>query len=211
MPRARPRPPSRSTGPVPQAHPRSWRPPGRRAAAAPPNLVASGWGSRGRRTWAPPGRSWRGPRAPLVEPGMPVHGASFGGDGGVALPSEPEPEDAVWRRRSSQSAVCAWVEGMRGASRSSRRRGQILSGWVPDIGSCWLSQAGIAAGSTITVGQRAVCFPDGQFFAARPHSGRRPVGPADAPASLLLTAGLAPQQIPPGVGARAASWPVRVA
>ena len=65
---------------------------------------------------------------------------------------------------SSQSAVCAWVEGMRGASRSSRRRGQILSGWVPDIGSCWLSRAGIAVGSTITVGQRAVCFPDGQFF-----------------------------------------------
>jgi len=65
---------------------------------------------------------------------------------------------------SSQSAVCAWVEGMRGASRSSRRRGQILSGWVPDIGSCSLSRAGIAVGSTITVGQRAVCFPDGQFF-----------------------------------------------
>jgi transcriptional regulator with XRE-family HTH domain len=42
-------------------------------------------------------------------------------------------------------------------------------------------------------------FPDGQFFLPlHAHtSGQRPVDPADAPASLLLTAGLAPQQIPP--------------
>ena len=36
--------------------------------------------------------------------------------------------------------------------------------------------------------------------------GQRPVDPADALVSLLLTAGLAPQQIPPGVEARAARW-----
>ena len=47
-------------------------------------------------------------------------------------------------------------------------------------------------------------FPDGQFFLPlHAHTpGQRPVYPADALASLLLTAGLAPQQIPPGVEAR---------
>jgi tetratricopeptide (TPR) repeat protein/transcriptional regulator with XRE-family HTH domain len=54
----------------------------------------------------------------------------------------------------------------------------------------------------------AATFPDGQFFLPlHAHTpGQRPVGPADALGSLLLTAGLAPQQIPPGVEARAARW-----
>jgi DNA-binding SARP family transcriptional activator/Tfp pilus assembly protein PilF len=51
-------------------------------------------------------------------------------------------------------------------------------------------------------------FPDGQFFlplyAHTP--GQRPVEPADALASLLLTAGVPAPQIPPGVEARAARW-----
>jgi len=56
-------------------------------------------------------------------------------------------------------------------------------------------------------------FPDGQFFLPlHAHTpGQRPVDPADALASLLLTAGLAPQQIPPGVEARAARWRGQVA
>jgi DNA-binding SARP family transcriptional activator len=51
-------------------------------------------------------------------------------------------------------------------------------------------------------------FPDGQYFLPlHGHTpGQRPVDPADALASLLLTAGLAPQQIPPGLQARAARW-----
>jgi DNA-binding SARP family transcriptional activator len=54
----------------------------------------------------------------------------------------------------------------------------------------------------------AAGFPDGQFFLPlHAHTpGQRPVDPADALASLLLTAGLAPQQIPPGVEPRAARW-----
>src|SRR5262249_41906396 len=54
----------------------------------------------------------------------------------------------------------------------------------------------------------APSFPDGQFFLPlHAHTpGQRPVGPADALASLLLTAGLAAQQIPPGLEARAARW-----
>jgi DNA-binding SARP family transcriptional activator/tetratricopeptide (TPR) repeat protein len=51
-------------------------------------------------------------------------------------------------------------------------------------------------------------FPDGQIFLPlHAHTpGQRPVDPADALASLLLTAGLGAQQIPPGLEARAARW-----
>jgi tetratricopeptide (TPR) repeat protein len=51
-------------------------------------------------------------------------------------------------------------------------------------------------------------FPDGQFFLPlHAHTaGRRPVDPADALASLLLTAGVPAQLIPPGLEARAGRW-----
>jgi tetratricopeptide (TPR) repeat protein/transcriptional regulator with XRE-family HTH domain len=59
----------------------------------------------------------------------------------------------------------------------------------------------------------APAFPDGQFFLPlHAHTaGQRPVDPADALASLLLTAGVAPEQIPPGVAGRAARWRGQVA
>ena len=61
--------------------------------------------------------------------------------------------------------------------------------------------------------QLAAGFPDGQFFLPlHAHTrGQRPVDPADALASLLLTAGVAAQQIPPGLEARAARWRDHVA
>ena len=51
-------------------------------------------------------------------------------------------------------------------------------------------------------------FPDGQFFLPlyAHTAGQRPVDPADALASLLLTAGVAAAAIPPGMEARAARW-----
>jgi tetratricopeptide (TPR) repeat protein/transcriptional regulator with XRE-family HTH domain len=51
-------------------------------------------------------------------------------------------------------------------------------------------------------------FPDGQYFVPlHAHTpGQRPVEPADALASLLLTAGVATQRIPPGPEARAGLW-----
>jgi tetratricopeptide (TPR) repeat protein/transcriptional regulator with XRE-family HTH domain len=51
-------------------------------------------------------------------------------------------------------------------------------------------------------------FPEGQFFLPlHGHTpGQRPVDPADALASLLLTAGLSSPQIPPGLEARAGRW-----
>jgi tetratricopeptide (TPR) repeat protein/transcriptional regulator with XRE-family HTH domain len=56
-------------------------------------------------------------------------------------------------------------------------------------------------------------FPDGQFFLPlHAHTpGQQPVDPADALASLLLTAGVPAQQIPPGLEARAARWRDQVA
>ena len=54
----------------------------------------------------------------------------------------------------------------------------------------------------------APSFPDGQFFLPlHAHTpGQPPVDPADALASLLLTAGVGAQQIPPGLEARAGRW-----
>jgi tetratricopeptide (TPR) repeat protein len=51
-------------------------------------------------------------------------------------------------------------------------------------------------------------FPDGQIF-LRMHAhtaGQRPVDPAEALATLLLSTGVAPQRIPPGLDARSALW-----
>ena len=61
--------------------------------------------------------------------------------------------------------------------------------------------------------QLAERFPDGQFFLPlHGHTpGRWPVDPADALVSLLLTAGVPAQLIPPGVEARAARWRDHVA
>ena len=56
-------------------------------------------------------------------------------------------------------------------------------------------------------------FPDGQFFLPlHAHTpGQQPVDPADALASLLLTAGVPAQHIPPGLEARASRWRDHVA
>jgi tetratricopeptide (TPR) repeat protein/transcriptional regulator with XRE-family HTH domain len=59
----------------------------------------------------------------------------------------------------------------------------------------------------------AASFPDGQFFLPlHAHTaGQRPVDPADALASLLLTAEVPAAQIPPGMQARAGRWRDQVA
>ena len=59
----------------------------------------------------------------------------------------------------------------------------------------------------------AASFPDGQFFLPlHAHTpGQRPVEPADALASLLLTAAVPAPQVPPDLEARAALWRDRVA
>jgi hypothetical protein len=62
--------------------------------------------------------------------------------------------------------------------------------------------------TTLAVHRLTGSFPDGQFFLPlHAHTaGRRPVSPADALASLLLAGGVAVQQVPPGIEARASQW-----
>ncbi len=61
--------------------------------------------------------------------------------------------------------------------------------------------------------QLAPQFPDGQIFLSlHGHTpGHQPVDAVDALGSLLLTTGVAPQQIPPGLEARMALWRDRLA
>ncbi len=61
--------------------------------------------------------------------------------------------------------------------------------------------------------QLTATFPDGQFFLPlHAHTpGQQPVEPADALASLLLTAGVPSAQIPPGLEARSGRWRDHVA
>jgi tetratricopeptide (TPR) repeat protein len=56
--------------------------------------------------------------------------------------------------------------------------------------------------------QLAARFPDGQIFLRlyAHTAGHRPVDPVEALATLLLTIGVAPQQIPPGLEARSGLW-----
>ena len=56
--------------------------------------------------------------------------------------------------------------------------------------------------------QLAARFPDGLIFLRlyAHTAGQCPVDPAEALATLLLSAGVAPQQIPPGLEARSAAW-----
>jgi tetratricopeptide (TPR) repeat protein/transcriptional regulator with XRE-family HTH domain len=90
----------------------------------------------------------------------------------------------------------------------------VAEGWVVGIHAID-GMAGIGKTTfAVHVAHRlAGSFPDGQFFVQlHAHTrGQRPVGPADALASLLLTAGVPAAQIPPGLEARAGRWRDQVA
>jgi len=91
---------------------------------------------------------------------------------------------------------------------------EVLAGMAADVGPpeiCVIDgMAGMGKTTFVMHAAHGLAgsFPDGQFFLPlHAHTpGQRPVGPADALASLLLTAGVAEHHIPPGLEARAGRW-----
>jgi tetratricopeptide (TPR) repeat protein/transcriptional regulator with XRE-family HTH domain len=138
------------------------------------------------------------------------------------------------RGRAAAGDVLAVAQGRRpgvfaaAATRALPRDTAAFTGRQAELAQLMETLAGIVAGGGV-VGIHAIggmagigkttlavhaahrlapVFPDGQFFLPlHAHTpGQRPVDPADALASLLTTAGVAAQQIPPGTDARAARW-----
>ena len=145
---------------------------------------------------------------------------------------------AAARGRASVDAVMAAMQGraagaFAAATRALPRDTAAFTGRQPELAQVMETLASMAADGGV-VGIHAIdgmagigkttfavhaahrlagMFPDGQFFLPlHAHTaGQRPVDPADALASLLLTAGVPAGQIPPGLEARAGRWRDQVA
>ena len=128
---------------------------------------------------------------------LPAVAAVPGGQAAVALRTLPR-DTAAFTGRAGEldglvAAVCGTAAG-----------GGVIGIHAVD----GMAGIGKTAFAVHAAHQLAVRFPDGQVF-LRLHAhtaGQRPVDPAEALATLLLSAGVAPQQIPPGLEARSAAW-----
>ena len=141
-------------------------------------------------------------RAPAGEALAFAAGAA--GTGSAAAASRTLPRDIAaftGRRAELGQLMARWAEAAGG--------GGVVS--VHAIGG--MAGIGKTTFAVHAAHRLAGSFPDGQFFLPlHAHTpGQRPVGPADALASLLLTAGVPAGQIPPGTDARAARWRDHVA
>ena len=141
-------------------------------------------------------------RAPAGEALASAAGAA--GTGSAAAASRTLPRDIAaftGRRAELGQLMARWAEAAGG--------GGVVS--VHAIGG--MAGIGKTTFAVHAAHRLAGSFPDGQFFLPlHAHTpGQRPVGPADALASLLLTAGVPAGQIPPGTDARAARWRDHVA
>jgi tetratricopeptide (TPR) repeat protein/transcriptional regulator with XRE-family HTH domain len=132
-------------------------------------------------------------------PADEVLAAAAGGSGSAAAASRTLPRDiAAFTGRQDElgQLMAQWAE--------AAATGGVVS--VHAIGG--MAGIGKTTFAVHAAHRLAGSFPDGQFFLPlHAHTpGQRPVSPADALASLLLTAGVSAAQIPPGVDARAAPW-----
>jgi tetratricopeptide (TPR) repeat protein/transcriptional regulator with XRE-family HTH domain len=121
--------------------------------------------------------------------------------GGVAAASRTLPRDiASFTGRARELEQLA---------KAAERAGGVVS--IHAIGG--MAGVGKTAFAVHAAHQLAGLFPGGQIFLPlHGHTpGQEPVDPADALASLLLTAGVAAGQIPPGLEARMALWRDRLA
>src|SRR5262249_11717352 len=144
-------------------------------------------------TRAPPAGQPAGGAAPAMQAAPP--GAELGAFPAAATPGPPRGTPAFPRPQ----APLAWLPG----SGCGAAAGGGVVGLHAIDGMAGIGKTTLAVHAAH---QLADSFPDGQFFVPlRAHTlGRRPVDPADALASLLLTAGVAAPLIPPGLEARAA-------
>jgi tetratricopeptide (TPR) repeat protein/transcriptional regulator with XRE-family HTH domain len=128
-----------------------------------------------------------------------VAGAAALGAGGVAAATRTLPRDAsAFTGRESELRQLLAAAG--GSGPASRVVGIHAIGGMAGIGKTALA---VHAAHRL-----APEFPDGQIF-VRLHAhtpGQRPVDPADALASLLLTVGVAAALIPPGLEERIRLW-----
>jgi tetratricopeptide (TPR) repeat protein/transcriptional regulator with XRE-family HTH domain len=140
----------------------------------------------------------------------------------VAAARGKAPVAEVLAARAGQAGRPAATQGLpRDISGFTGRRAELdrLAGAAVNGGVVGIHAIGGMAGvgkTTFAVHaahRLAVRFPDGQFFLPlHAHTpGQRPVGAADALASLLQTAGVAAAAIPAGLDARAARWRDQVA
>jgi tetratricopeptide (TPR) repeat protein/transcriptional regulator with XRE-family HTH domain len=136
-------------------------------------------------------------KAPAAEVLAARHGAAPGAFAAVATRALPRDIAAFTGRQAELAQLIA-------RSSEASEAGGVVS--VHAIGG--MAGIGKTAFAVHAAHQLAAGFPDGQFFLPlHAHTpGQQPVDPADALASLLLTAGVPAPQIPPGADARAARW-----
>jgi tetratricopeptide (TPR) repeat protein len=128
---------------------------------------------------------------------LPAAGVVPGGQLAVALRTLPRDTSAFTGRTQELDQLAAAVCGTPAA-------GGVVGIYAVD----GMAGIGKTAFAVHAAHQLAGRFPDGQIF-LRLHghtAGQQPVDPAGALATLLLTTGVAPQQIPPGLEARSAAW-----
>ena len=148
-----------------------------------------------------------GPQRALFEAAargrLPAGEVLAAGEGAAVAATRTLPRDiASFTGRAAELAQLA--DAVTGAAAAGRGVGGVVG--IHAIGG--MAGVGKTAFAVHAAHRLAGSFPDGQFFLPlHAHTpGQRPVDPADALASLLLTAGVGAQQIPPGLQARAAQW-----
>ena len=136
------------------------------------------------------------PAGPVMLERLPAGAAVPGGQPAVALRTLPRDTAAFTGRTRELDRLVAAVSDT------------VASGVIGIHAVDGMAGIGKTAFAVHAAHRLAARFPDGQIF-LRLHAhtaGQRPVDPAEALATLLLTAGVAAQQIPPGLEARSASW-----
>jgi tetratricopeptide (TPR) repeat protein/DNA-binding XRE family transcriptional regulator len=131
-------------------------------------------------------------------------GSSAGGNGPVAVATRTLPRD-IGSFTGRDAELGRLLAALSGAAGGGEPAGIYAIDGMAGAGKTTLA---------VHVAHRlAGSFPDGQFFIPlHAHTaGQPPVDPADALASLLLTAGAAVQHIPPDLEARAGRWRDQIA